>query len=155
MITSCLAACAATTVLPAIDAIWISLEVMAASDVTLPWMYCSVKFTPYLSKYPASTASGQSIMLAVSATQAPFTALAVPGAEGLAAGAVDAAGLPEEAGFALALGAPPEVAELGAGAAAEPQPARSSVAEAAVPRRKARREMWTMDIRILDIGDEG
>jgi len=41
-------------------------------------------------------------MLPVMATQAPFTALAVPGAAGLAEGAVEAAGLPDAAGLALA-----------------------------------------------------
>jgi hypothetical protein len=110
-------------------------------------------------------ASGQGIMLAVMATQAPLTALAVLGTAGLTDGAgeaaapADAAGLPdataaagepEAAGLALALGfglalegALEAAGELGA--AAWPQPASERAVQARVVAMKARREMGMPD----------
>src|SRR5579884_3926039 len=76
-------------------------------------------------------------MLAVRATQAPLTALAVPGAAGLVEGAGEAAGL----GLALANGLAEALDDAGelAGAAPTPQPARSRAAEALSALRALRR----------------
>jgi hypothetical protein len=97
--------------------------------------------------------------LAVIATQAALTALAVPGAEGLTEGAGDAAALLEAAGLAeaeaagLALAAAEPagllargadvagLAELAEGAALLPQPAMITVVKARALPRNARRFM--------------
>jgi hypothetical protein len=50
MMISCLAAWAATTVLPAVDDISISPASIDRTDVTLPWMYRRLKLLPYLLK---------------------------------------------------------------------------------------------------------
>src|SRR5712692_4700110 len=79
-------------------------------------------------------------MLAVNATHAPFTALALPGAAGLAEGPAEAATL---AALGLAFGeaaALPVPAGL-LDAAGWPQPANQTAAEARVVPRNERREM--------------